>query len=424
MNKKRTKLPVAKPWNRGAALFFSLLVAVLMLTIVMPFLFSLSSRFRVAEKSFRSMAAANLAEAGVERAIWELNYGNISLWSGNILARTLSLPSVQTADGRIAGDVDIEVLNPEGNNPVIIASGTVPWMNELSLERRLRVRMKHGTKSFFDFGVFGDEGFDLHGNAYVDSYNSENAPYDPTTRRLFGNVGTNADQRWDVVLLNNTTIYGDASTGYASDPSEVIRLANRAQITGIQKALDEPKLLPAIAPPFLTSRGAYTVANGIQNATLTESGMYSSFVLESNTKLTISGDVQLYINGDFTMGSNSIIEITPGSTVEIVLGGGVFEQSSNSAINNLSQDPKSLAILGTSDFHMMNWRSYSHFYGVVYVPEATVDYSANSDFYGSLVCNIISMSSNAGIHYDESLKSWTKYGTESLKHEVKDWQEY
>jgi len=424
MNSKRKKLPVARPWNRGAALFFTLLVAVLMLTIVMPFLFSLSNRFRVTEKSFKSMTAANLAEAGIERAIWELNYGNISLWSGNLLARTLSLPSVQAANGEIAGDIDIEVHNPAADTPIIIAVGTVPWNGDLSFERRIRVRLKHGIKSYFDFGVFGDEGFDFHGNAYVDSYNSLDGPYDPLTRRLLGDVGTNADHRWDVVLLNNTTVYGDAATGYASDPAEVIRLANNAQITGAQRALDEPKLIPAIEPPFLPSMGAYTVANGTQNATLTQSATFSSFSLEDNTKLTVNGDVTIYVNGNFTMSSNSILEISEGSTLEIVMGNGVFSVASNSTISNVSHDPRALAILGTGDFHMLYWRSNTHFYGVMYVPEATIDYSANSDLFGSIVCNIISMSSNAGIHYDESLASWSKYGTANSKYEVKDWQEY
>lgn len=394
-----------------------------MLTIVMPFLFSLSTRFRVTEKSFKSMAAMNLAEAGIERAIWELNYGNISLWSGNLLARTLSLPSVQAANGEVAGDVDIEVQNPAADTPIIIATGTVPWNGNLSFERRLRVRLKHGIKSYFDFGVFGDEGFDLHGNAYVDSYNSLDGPYDPSTRRLFGNVGTNADHRWDVVLLNNTTIYGDAMTGYASDPAEVIRLANNAQITGTATALDEPKLIPGIEPPFLPAKGAYWLG-GNSTATISESGMYSSFILDSNAIVTITGDVKLYVDGNFAMNSNTQIVIAEGASLELVMGAGVFNQSSNSIITNVSHDPRAMAILGTSYFHQMNWRSNSHFYGVVYVPEATIDYSANADFFGSVVCNIISMSSNVGIHYDESLASWSKYGTANSKYEVKDWQEY
>jgi len=423
MNKNAAKPPVAKPWNRGAALFLTLLTSILMLIIVMPFLFSLSGRFRVTEKSFRTMAAANLAEAGVERAIWELNYGNITQWSGSLMTRTLSLPGIQAANGDVAGDIDIEVQNPASDTPLIIASGTVPWLDDLSFEKRLRVRLKHGIKSFFDFGVFGDEGFDLHGNAYIDSYNSQEAPYDPLARHLNGNVGTNADHRWDVVLLNNTTVYGDAKTGYASDPAEVIRLANNAQITGAASALDEPKLIPAVSPPFLPAKGSYSLG-GNSTATISESGMYSSFTLDSNAIVTITGEVTLYVNGDFSMNSNTQIVIAEGASFELVMGNGVFNQSSNSIITNVSQDPRAMAILGTSDFHQMNWRSNSHYYGVVYVPEATIDYSANADCFGSIVCNVISMSSNAGIHYDESLASWTKYGTATSKYEVKEWQEY
>jgi hypothetical protein len=123
------------------------------------------------------------------------------------------------------------------------------------------------------------------------------------------------------------------------------------------------------------------------------------------------------------MNSYSTLEITPGSHVELILGNGVFSQSSNTQVNNLSQDPKSLAILGTSDFKNMIWRSNSQLWGVVYVPEATIDYYSNSDLFGSIVCNNISMSSNAGIHYDESLGSWDKYGTPSPKYQVKSWQE-
>ncbi len=418
------KVRLARPWNRGAALFFTLLTAILMLTIVMPFLFSLSTRFRVTEKSFRIMAATNLAEAGIERAIWELNYGNIDAWSGNLTNRTLSLPGVQAANGRIAGDVEIEVLNPASDDPIVISTGTVPWFEDMFFERRLRVRLRHGIKSFFDFGVFGDEGFDLHGNAYVDSYDSLVAPYDPLARGTSGNVGTNADHRWDVVLLNNTTVYGDAITGYASDPAEVIRLANNAQVTGTEKALDEPKLIPAIEAPFLPDRGAYALPQGTLNGALSESGTYSSFSLGDNSKLTINGNVRIYVNGPFSMSSNSCIEISDGSTFEVTMGNGTFDVASNAWISNVSQDPRAMAILGTSEFHQLNWRSNTQFYGVMYVPEATIDYSANADFFGSIVCNLISMSSNAGIHYDTSLGSWKKYGTYNSKLEVRSWQEY
>jgi hypothetical protein len=423
MNRPVIRAPIARPWNRGAALFYALMVSILMLTFVMPFLFKLSGRMRISEKSFKSLAALNLAEAGVERAIWELNYGNISSWSGNILDRTLTLSSVQAAGGQVAGDVSIEVINPSGDVPVVVSTGSVPWTSNLRVTRRIRIGLSRSFLSHFRFGIFGDEGFDLHGNAYIDSYDSTKGAYDPLFRLMHGNVGTNARHRWDVVLLNNTTVYGDVATGFESDPSVVIRLANNAQIVGERTTLAQPNVLPAVAPPFLTPKGAYFLG-GSNTAMITESGMYSSFKIDNNARVTISGNVQLYVNGDFSMLSNSVLQIAPGSQVEITLGNGVFTQSSNTQINNISRDPKALAILGTSDFKTMYWRSNSQFWGVVYIPSAAVDYSANSDFFGSMVCKHISMSSNSGIHYDESLGSWTKYGTTQSLFQVKNWQEY
>ncbi len=102
------------------------------------------------------------------------------------------------------------------------------------------------------------------------------------------------------------------------------------------------------------------------------------------------------VDGDFSMSSNTVIEISPGSSVEIFLGNGTFTMDANSLFSNLSQDPRNLAILGTADFHTMVLRSNSDFYGVVYVPEATVDYAANADLFGSVISNYFSMASNGG----------------------------
>jgi hypothetical protein len=44
-----------------------------MVIVALPFVFKFSSQFRTTERSYKSLAALNLAEAGVERAIWELN---------------------------------------------------------------------------------------------------------------------------------------------------------------------------------------------------------------------------------------------------------------------------------------------------------------------------------------------------------------
>ena len=62
-----------RPHERGSILAVALLVSVFMVIVALPFVFKFSSQFRTTERSYKSLAALNLAEAGVERAIWELN---------------------------------------------------------------------------------------------------------------------------------------------------------------------------------------------------------------------------------------------------------------------------------------------------------------------------------------------------------------
>lgn len=408
--------------ERGSILVYSLIASLVLYALVIPLLYRLSGYYRVTEKNFLGLAALNLAEAGVERAIWELNEGSIAAWDGDLVERRLSLTGVQTSQGEAVGDVEIVVRSPASDNPVVETTAQVPWYGGQTVVRSLRVVLQRGFKSHFDFGIFGDEGLDLHGNASTDSYNSLDGAYDLDSAGDCGNIGTNAGYPQDVLLVNNTTINGDCLTGFQSDPGVVIALRNNAEITGRQAALDTPKLLPVSAPPLLPELGVLSVGHN-DGVVIDQSGRYTSFTMLSNSKVTITGNVTLYVDGDFTMDSNSEIEITPGSEVEIVLGDGAFTQASNSEINNLTQDPRRLAVLGTSEFHQMTWRSNSEFYGVVYVPEANVDFYANADFFGSIVANYLHLSSNVGIHYDESLGQWKKYGLSTTAYVIKSWQE-
>lgn len=82
---------------------------------LVPFIFKLSSQYRSADRSYKAIAALNLAEAGTERAIWELNHNDISTWDGDDNARTLTVSSFQTSDGTAIGDIDISVTDPEGD---------------------------------------------------------------------------------------------------------------------------------------------------------------------------------------------------------------------------------------------------------------------------------------------------------------------
>ena len=97
-----------------------------------------------------------------------------------------------------------------------------------------------------------------------------------------------------------------------------------------------------------------------------------------------------------TILSNTQLEIADGVTLALYLGG-TFSQSSNSQINNLSQDPTTVQIYGTETFETtMTWESNASFYGAIYVPDYTVLYNSNAEFYGSIIADTVKIDSNAG----------------------------
>ena len=121
--------------EKGSALILAILISFMMLILVMPFLRKLSGQYRITEKSFRQVSAFNLAEAGVERAIWELNYGTISNWEGDTDQRTLTISSVQASGGNEVGDIVINVTDFNGDNPVIQSAGRVPHVGSTYVEK-------------------------------------------------------------------------------------------------------------------------------------------------------------------------------------------------------------------------------------------------------------------------------------------------
>lgn len=207
-------------------------------------------------------------------------------------------------------------------------------------------------------------------------------------------------------------------------PLDVIVMQNSATINGEQTALSEEKIFPPVIPPSnLPLQGDYILEPN-NTATISESGIYSSLIFQNNSKISITSDCTLYVTGEFTMLSNSQLEIAEGVTLALYLGG-TFYQSSNSQINNLSQDPTKVQIYGTETFNsVMTWESNSSFYGAIYVPDYTVLYNSNAEFYGSIIAEYVEIDSNAGLHYDMALINLGSiYTTVTSTYKIKSWQE-
>ncbi|MFQ6070528.1 MAG: hypothetical protein ACE5LC_08390 [Candidatus Aminicenantales bacterium] len=410
--------------QRGSILIAGVIVLSAMVILVLPFLFYQSSHLHLVEKTYKSISALSLAEAGVERAIWEFNHGDISTWDGDNSLRTMTVASFQAAGGNVIGDIDISVQDPEGENPTIEATGKVLLTDSTEISKTIRVVLEKEEDPLFNFGMFGDQGVELHSNSMIDSYDSRIGFYGGDNVNWNGHVGANATYYGCIELKSNAKLYGNAVSGPGSDPNQVIVVSGNAYIYGEKEALSSEKEFNSISPPQgLPFRGSYILESNNQD-TISESGEYTSFKLKSNSEVTINADVTLYVTGEFSLYSNSEFKIAEGVSVTLYLGGS-FEQRSNTKINSLAKDPTKLIIFGLDSFSgEMEWKSNTEFYGGVYVPRAEVELHSNSRFYGSVVAQSVELESNARIHYDEALADLDiSTGGGDYSFTVKSWRE-
>lgn len=418
--------------ERGSILVVATIVIVVMLIMATPFLFKLSGQYRSTERGAKALSAFNLAEAGLDNTIWVLNYGDIDAWSGDNVQRTQTLPSLQSSDGKIIGNVNVIIANPSSDTPTVVSTGSVPFIGSNMVDRTIRAELEKGWEPRWHFAVFVDEYLSMAGNAFIDSWNPDNGPYDPKVHGTEGNIGTNATDPGEVLMINNTTVYGDASTGPESDPASVIKFKNSADITGTTDTLSEFRNMDPWPTPGLTEYpGQGLLDTGKETIQITQSGEYSGFEIGTGGTVSVNAPgetVTLYINGNFSMLSNSTLRIEANTKCEIILGRGTWTQASNTSIVNVSQDCRNLAIFGTENFQgdVMTLRSNTTLYAVVYVPVANVIYHANTDFFGAIVSNKLIMDSSSlsgGIHYDERLGTSKEYGMIGDKYIIKTWQE-
>jgi Tfp pilus assembly protein PilX len=413
-----------KRQEKGSILAIALLVSVFLVILAIPFVTKFSGRMRATEKSYRGLAAVNLAEAGIERGIWEMNYGNISTWSGTTSQRTLALSGVQASGGAVVGNIAVTVFNPAVANPVIESTGTVAWTGSSTLSRTLRVVLQTtGAPSLFNYGFFANGNVNLSNNALVDSYDSQNGAYGGANILTNGDVGTNSTANGAITLSNNSTVKGDATVGYLGNPATGIKLANNSTITGTESAESSTKSLPSVPPPTgLTNRGNLSVGNN-GTATISASGQYGNFSAANNAVITINADCTLYITGMFTMSNNSQLKITNGAKVQIYFAGD-WSLSNNCQINNVSQDPTKLMMFGTDTFTgNKTFSNNTATYAAMYFPKANVTLANNGAIYGAIIANNITAANNGVLHFDEALMNVQPGFVTGSGFSVKSWQE-
>ncbi|MBK8857176.1 MAG: hypothetical protein IPN11_05650 [Opitutaceae bacterium] len=442
--------------TRGSVLIVSMILCAVIGISLASYLQLGRTGLFISNRALYSNAAMNLAENGLEEAMYAINKTVADSgynWADN--GWTTSSP-VPTGDARrvlpasgtynfdqgVTGTVRVYVVGYSGTAPRALARSTVNLGSGRTIEKWVEVRMRKTSR--FANGLVAKDSIRFAGNnASVDSWHSKKnddgtpraspVPYSSAVDHDKGSVGS-ISVSVDAVLVQNADIWGYAATGGAIPAVGSNGLVGPYGTTSGQMDMsrvstDFSASFDPVSPP--TTAGYTDIANITANTILPRATdapasdgkyYYTTGQISFNNKyLTIqkktvgSPAVQVVITLTNTTTSISIgggsgaVNIESGSQLELyapgnisIAGNGVMNGGTTAATANL---PEAFQIWGTktSGVQDISIAGNGVLSGVVYVPQGSVKINGNGDVCGSVVANDITVVGNALFHYDESL---------------------
>lgn len=407
----------------------------------------------LSNRSIYSNAAVNLAEQGLEEAMYSINQlvanpsYNWNGWNNHSVAgkrrKWENIPLSQNA----TGEFRVYVLNYTGTPAPRVFSRALIRLggsSETPIEKWLEVQLAKTSK--FSNGLVAKNSIIFSGNnATVDSWNSDPEndglgirPFSESLRNDNGTVGSISIST-DAVVTSNADVWGFVSTG-ATDPTAFV--GNNGSILGANSVNDGTWTANNVDPNRVSTNFAATfdpvtaptnTSNGLLgdlNSTtelprpsdLPSGGVYyydaTRINLAGTDQLTISDNVVLRVSGPISTTGQAAISISGSGSLAIYtandvnLGGtGVANGTDGNGDGQLQASELGQAVKfqlwGTSTTsQQINIVGSSQFSGVVYAPQGNVRIVGNGAVCGSVVANNIDLSGNAQFHYDEALANF------------------
>jgi hypothetical protein len=399
----------------GSVLVLVLLI-VLISFIIGTGLLALGAQSRVsAIYHIQDITARSAADAGLERAIQEINNAVISgSWSAGVLpaATNVGLPN-SAAVYSVQTDYD-------GTDGYLITSVGTDRNRSRTLNAKLRV------KGLFDNAVQCRSGITLKAGTVIDTVDST-ISLDPADCDEKVVIGTNSIDPDMVILNNGVVVNGDVVVVVGGDTSTVIK--DLGGTYDKSYSLSAPVEFPPVSAPSLIgpdstikiASGEMTLGPG---GDYPATGRFDGISMKNGTTLRVIGDCTLYITGDVAMGQSSeiILDQTKGATLTLYLDGD-WNSGNNSGINNATEVPLNFKLFGTGPAgQKIDLKAKSEFYGVIYAPDADLTLFSGGDIYGSFATNNFELKNPASFLYDVSLKT-VSVVDEGTRFVIERWRE-
>lgn len=445
--------------ERGSVLLVALIFSVIIAISLNSFISLGKTNLNLSLRSFYGNSALNLAESGLEQAMWSINEaveGGSDAWTGWTVSGDNAWKNFTglDADANAAANVRVYVQNHTlSAAPVIIARSTITPVGSSSLEKWIKVRLTK--RSVFANGLVARNSLRFSGgNAEVDSYDSRLGPYDaPLGMGLFnkydrGSAGS-ASISVSSFTLSNSKIFGFAAigtsdySGLSVGPNGII-----GSFGGAAGTIDYGRVATDFVTNFADvtapSTAGYTIG-AITSATVLPLGGHlpaadgkfyyniSSISLSGGPSKTLNiaplAHVVIRITAapgysGVKLTGNASINVLPLANLEMyvncdvdIAGRGIANLNSPDAFHLRST--KVAGSVGVQDIKISGNGQLS---AVVYAPNADVTLNgggSSGGVFGSIIADNISVTGGSSFHYDESLpttSSGSPFG-------VSNWQE-
>ncbi|MBI3885422.1 MAG: hypothetical protein HY302_06800 [Opitutae bacterium] len=411
--------------ERGSALITVLLLAAVISLFAVHLLQRAVLEEQLAARSVAQSVAGNLAEGGIEDALFAANNGYFNSTYGWTTASDSAAAKVKTTTGLAvtqgSGEVFLRVDNYASSSPTIIALGVFRPLTGAPVVKQLRCGIVR--RSTWSNGMVSKSVITFSGNATVDSYDSSLGVYNASTNRGDqATVASNSTALDSLVLNSNAVIYGYAATGGAAP-----NVSSNGRIYGATSPAN-PKVdpsrvrtdfnqnIPDATAPTVAATSLGSVSSGTTLPRVGDSpgtdGRYhytaTSISLAGNNTLSVTGPVDLTVTGNLAISGNGQISIGGSGSVSPSLNiyaAGSVALGGNGMLNQTNV-PGNTALYGTAPSgttQSISVTGNGEFIGAVYAPNANVSLTGNGAVNGAVIANNITLGGNGTFHYDVHL---------------------
>lgn len=420
--------------RRGSALLAALCLAAVLAIALGSYLTVCLRSLQMSTRHLSSAHGVELAETGMEEALWALNKND---WSnGWTVAGTTATKTLGgfAYDNGITGSVRLTVTNYNGSLGAgvvrtVTATGTTAFADGTTSSRTLAATSAKAPL-FLNALAATTGRVRLRVAGTVDSYDSRTDP-DAASVGYSAILSSSATTTTAAtVQLTNAQIKGYVAT-LSTGPSYSTSAKVVGPATPVATKIDSARLSTSPYQPIFeelapTGTALFLPAGTatVGNAGDTTPAFYSTTDVDlSGTQvLTVEGPVVLNVTGSLAVSSSAKIVIAATGSLEIHLAGDLI--LNGNGVQNLTKRPKNFVIIAKADnyYDTLGMATNTPFHGVIYTPNNSLTITNSQTIYGAIVAKAVTFSASPVFHYDVSLRESVFAGIDT-PYAISNWHE-